>query len=92
MEFRMSDVPLDNPAVAGVMIQCLKECDRALNVALVETKPMMPSDQWNVLRRGVGQILGSDMFDLWSAIVKKHPQFKNDFVGGPDENGGGHRS
>jgi hypothetical protein len=32
------------------------------------------------------------MFDLWSAIVKKHPQFKSDFVGGPDENGGGRRS
>ncbi|MDZ4366844.1 MAG: hypothetical protein U0987_07445 [Afipia sp.] len=88
----MNDVPLDNAAVAGVMIQCLKECDRAFNAALIETRSMMPSEDWNVLRRGVGQILGSDMFDLWSAIVKKHPQFENDFVGGSGENGGGHRS
>ena len=41
MEFQMSDIPLDNPDVAGVLVRRLKECDRSLNAALVETEPMM---------------------------------------------------
>ncbi|WP_295853523.1 hypothetical protein [Tardiphaga sp.] len=84
----MSDIPFDNPDVAGVVIRCLQECDRALNVALVETQPMMSTDDWKMLRLGVGHIVGSDMLDLWVAIVKKHPQFESAFAGLPGEGGG----
>ncbi len=83
----MSHIPLDNPAVAGVMMRCLKECGRAFDEALVETRPMMSGDDWNVLRRGVGQILGSDIHDMWKVIVEKHPQLNVS-----EEYGGGSRS
>jgi hypothetical protein len=88
MEFQMSDIPLDNPDVAGVLVRRLKECDRSLNAALVETEPMMSMDDWKILRRGIGQILGSEMFLLWRAIVKKHPQFESAFDGSQGEGEG----
>jgi len=88
MELRMNDVPLDNPAVAGVMFRCLKECGRVFDEALIESEPMMPRDDWNKLRVGVGHILGSDMLDMWNVIVQKHPQFLSEI----GENGGGRRS
>jgi len=75
MEFRMGDVPLDNPAVARVMLHSLNECGRALNEGLLESKPLMPLEDWEKLRLGVGHILGNDLYDMWSVIVQRHPEF-----------------
>jgi hypothetical protein len=75
MEFRMSEIPLSDVKVAEAVVRCLQKCDRAFNVALVETKEMMPESDWNVLRRGVGHIMAGGMYDLWLAVVKRHPQF-----------------
>jgi hypothetical protein len=81
MEFRMSDIPMTDLKVAGAVVRCLQKCDRALNEALIETQDIMPESDWKLLRHGVGQILGSDMFDLWVAVVKLHPQFKHEAFG-----------
>jgi hypothetical protein len=48
---------------------------------LIDTKGIMPDSEWNVLRRGVGEILGTSMFDLWVALVKQHPRFEKDAFG-----------
>jgi hypothetical protein len=77
MEFRMSDVPFADPRVAGAMIRGLGRCGQALDEALLEVKEIMPDADWALLKRGVGQILGSDMFDMWKEIVKAHPQFEH---------------
>jgi hypothetical protein len=76
MEFDMSDIPVADSKVAEVLARCLQKCDRAFNDALIETKEMMSDSDWKLLRRGVGQIMGSDMYDLWAVIVKQHPQFE----------------
>ena len=81
MQFRMSDIPFADPKVAGAVIRCLQKCGHAFDDVLTETKEMMPESEWNLLRRGVGQIMGSDMFDMWAAIVKLHPQFERDASG-----------
>ena len=63
----------------------LRKCDRALNELLIETKEVMPETDWKVLRRGVGEILGTSMFDLWVAVVKQHPRFEKDAFGKPTD-------
>ena len=83
MTFQMNDIPLSSPLVAEAVVGCLRKCDRALNELLIETKEAMPESDWNLLRRGVGEILGTSMFDLWVAVVKLHPQFEKDAFGGP---------
>jgi hypothetical protein len=81
MEFRMNDIPISDPKVASVMVRCLQKCDRAFNEALIETKELMPESDWNKLRLGVGHVLASSMFDMWTVIVKTHPQFNREAFG-----------
>jgi hypothetical protein len=76
MDFRMSDVPVSDVKVAEAVVQCLQKCGGAFDDLLVETKDMMPESDRRLLRRGVGQIMGNHLYDLWTAIVDKHPQFK----------------
>ena len=81
MEFRIDDIPLQNPRVADAVVRCLQQCDRALNAVLVETEALMPADDWKLLRRGVGRIAGGDMmasfeFEPGSAkIICERPYF-----------------
>ena len=77
MAFRMTEIPLGNPQVADAIARCLQKCDRAFNDALIETKDLMPDPEWKLLRRGVGQIMGADMYEMWCALVEQHPKFKN---------------
>jgi hypothetical protein len=77
MDFRMSDVPVSDVKVAEAVVRCLKKCGGAFDDLLIETKDMMPEADWRLLRRGVGQIMGDHIHDLWAAIAGKHPQFKN---------------
>jgi hypothetical protein len=76
MEFRMNDIPLSDPRVADAVVRGLQKVDRALNELLIETKDLMPETDWNLLRRGVGQILAADTYELWTAVVRKHPQYE----------------
>jgi hypothetical protein len=85
MAFQMSDIPLSSPVVAEAVADCLRKCDRAFNELLIETKEGMPEPDWKLLRRGVGEILGTSMFDLWVALVKQHPRFEKDAFGGVAE-------
>ena len=75
MEFRMTDVAVSDLKVAEAVVRCLQKCDGAFNDLVVETQQMMPDTDWKALKRGVGQIRAGDMFDLWAALVSKHPQF-----------------
>jgi hypothetical protein len=81
MPFQMSDIPISDPKIAAILVRSLQTCGRAFDEALIETEKMMPTADWNLLRRGVGQIMGSDMYDLWAAIVKRHPQFEKAALG-----------
>jgi uncharacterized protein with HEPN domain len=81
MDFRMSDVPVSDAKVADAVVRCLKTCGGALDDLLVETKDMMPESDWNLLRRGVGQIMGGHMRDLWIAVVRQHPQYSAAILG-----------
>jgi hypothetical protein len=85
MAFQMNDIPMSSPVVAEAVVKCLRNCDRALNELLIETKEVMPEPDWKVLRRGVGEILGTGMFDLWVAVVKQHPRFEQDAFGKPTD-------
>jgi hypothetical protein len=76
MEFRMSDIPLSDIRVADAVVRCLKTCGGAFDDLLVETKEVMPESDWNLLRRGVGQIMGDHMYDLYVEVAKQHPQHK----------------
>ena len=75
MEFRMADIPIADPKVGESIARCLIECDRAINVALVECKDLMSEQDWEGLRRGFGHVLAGEMLDMWSALVKHHPKF-----------------
>ena len=75
MAFQMTDIPLENRAVAEVMFRCIQKCGGAFDEALVQTKAMMQQADWESLRLGVGHILGADMHDMWSVIVRTHPDF-----------------
>ena len=85
MTFQMKDIHLSNPVVAAAIAGCLRKCDRALNELLVETKEIMPESDWNLLRRGVAEIVVNDMADLWSSVVKSHPRYEEDAFGKPTE-------
>jgi hypothetical protein len=91
MEFRIDDITLPNPRVADAVVRCLQQCDRALNAVLVETEALMPADDWKLLRRGVGRIAGGDMFDLWHAVVKQHPEYETACYGEPTLRSRDHR-
>ena len=75
MEFRMSDIPMSDPRVGESVARCLVECDRAINKALIECKDVMSEQDWNELRRGFGHVIGGEMLNMWSALVKFHPKF-----------------
>ena len=75
MDFRMSDVPVSDAKVAAV-VRCLQTCGGAFDDLLVETKDIMSESDWRLLRRGVGQIMGNQFYDLWTAIADERPQFK----------------
>ncbi|MGH6675267.1 MAG: hypothetical protein ACRECE_03455 [Xanthobacteraceae bacterium] len=83
MAFQMNDIPISRPVVAEAIAGCLHKCDRALNELLIDTKGVMPESEWNVLRRGVGEILATSMFYLWAALVKQHPRFEREAFGEP---------
>jgi hypothetical protein len=87
MTFQMSDIPLANPKVADAIARCLQKCDRAFNDVLVETKEFVSDSEWKLLRRGIGQIMGSEMYEMWCALIEQHPKFKSaafgEDAGGP---------
>ena len=83
MEFRMNDIPFENPQVAEMVVRCLQQCDQSLNAMVVEAETLMPADDLKLLRRGVAQIVGGDMFDLWRAVVRQHPTYENACYGKP---------
>ncbi len=76
MEFRMRDIPLSDTRVAGAVVRCLKTCGGAFDDLLLETKDLMPESHWSLLRRGVGQIMGDHMHELYVEVAKQHPQYK----------------
>ncbi|XIA63044.1 hypothetical protein ACFIOY_27600 [Bradyrhizobium sp. TZ2] len=75
MEFRMSDIPISDPRVGESVARCLIECDRAINVTLTDCKGLMSEQDWQGLRRGFGHVVGGEMLEMWSALVKHHPKF-----------------
>jgi hypothetical protein len=75
MEFRMSDIPMSDPRVGDSVARCLVECDRAINEALTECKGFMSEQDWQGLRRGFGHVVGGEMLEMWSVLVKHHPKF-----------------
>ena len=77
MEFRMSDMPIGDPRLGEIIARCLRTCGGAIDSALVESKEFMAEADWKALRRGFGQILGSDLHDLWRVLVKHHPQYES---------------
>jgi hypothetical protein len=79
MAFRMSELPLADPKVAQIVARCLANCGRALDEALIESKGIMNESDWKKLRHGFGQVLGSEMFDLWQTLVKHHPEYQDGF-------------
>jgi len=81
MEFRMSDIPISDPKVGESVARCLIECDRVINVALIECKDLVPEQDWQGLRRGFGHLLAGEMLEMWSALVKHHPKFNTQAFG-----------
>jgi hypothetical protein len=79
MEFRMSDMPISDPKVGEIVARCLRTCGGAIDEALMESKDLMGETEWKIMQRGFGQILGSDMHDLWSVLVRHHPQYEIGF-------------
>ena len=78
-EFRMSEMPIADPKMGEIVARCLMTCGRAIDDALVESKDVLSDSDWKTLRRGFGQILGSEMFDLWTVLVKHHPEYEGGF-------------
>jgi hypothetical protein len=81
MEFRMSDIPISDTKVGESVARCLIECDRAINVTLTECKDLMSGQDWQGLRRGFGHIVGGEMLEMRSALVKHHPEYKTQAFG-----------
>jgi hypothetical protein len=75
MEFRMNDIPMSDPRVGESVARCLLACDQAIGEAMAECEGFMSEQDWRSLRLGFGHIVGGEMLEMWSALVKHHPKF-----------------
>jgi hypothetical protein len=79
MKFRMTDIPISDPKIGEIVARFLQKCGGAVDEALVESKDLMADADWKVLRLGFGHILGNDMHDMWTVLIKHHPQYASGF-------------
>jgi hypothetical protein len=79
MKFPMADIPISDPRIGKIVAHCLQKCGGAIDDALVESKDLMADADWNVLRLEFGHVLGTDMHDMWTVLVKHHPQYASGY-------------